>query len=162
MAESTLPHAHIWALGLAAAEWAYVEVMIHRLIWRLSRIDENLGACITTELGLVTLSDILKSIANERAINSDKNELIAIATEFNRLRIERNKYIHARWIAPFEFIDGKMKRGKLARLTITAKGKLQTTEHSAPSFEEIQKIAQEMTLLIVRIHEAYKRMPQTP
>ncbi|WP_096458168.1 hypothetical protein [Sulfurifustis variabilis] len=155
MTELVLSPEHIMAIGLLAAEWGYVESLVELLIWRLAKMPESIGYCITTHIGSVMRIDMLKTLAHETLSDqSIQDEIKSISAEFERLRIMRNDIIHSMWIRKDFFGSGAP-----VSLRVKAKGRVDM-QTKVQNYEDIRKAASDMTALTVRIGSVLQKLPK--
>ncbi len=87
------------ALGSAIAAWAYFEFRIDELIWELARVEQDVGACLTSNYGTVAQKfDALFAIA--RLVKVDEkhlNQLKKIRLKADGHAQSRNRIVHDPW-----------------------------------------------------------------
>ena len=162
--ESALASPQIYAIGLVAAEWGYAESTLESLIWALAEIDINRGRSITTHLNSVTRQEIAKTLANETLVKASESALresvIAVVGDFEKLRVKRNKIIHAVWMLR-GYPIGQTEDQKAESLAVKAKGKLEVNRQLFDP-TQIRDTALEITALIVKMSAIVQTLPKLP
>ena len=90
------------AIGKVACEWSHVEQQLQQFVTAIAKIPEETGLKITTELGAVTLLNMILALAHDPGKNDDSqapiyNAVLAIRPRIDYLRGRRNYYVHRDW-----------------------------------------------------------------
>lgn len=168
MARGILTNNHLKAIGLVAAEWAYVELYLEGFIWEIANIDDRRGHAITTHIPSETRINILETLADTRLINpAHKRELKVIVDRIRKLRTARNNIVHSLWLSTkttsinqilSDYLAKKKRRKPIpASVRISAKGKLNVTNTPMKS-KQIMAAASEIGELFSDMNELLSRI----
>jgi hypothetical protein len=93
-----LPDAHLRGVGLVAISWAYLEGAVERIVWRLARLDDKVGASITTHTNIQTRLDAARTLLNREFPDSDPAVRLKRLDRHIRqcLMGDRNEIVHSR------------------------------------------------------------------
>lgn len=133
------------AIGKVANEWAHVEFILRYYFDQVAKVDEILGAKITSELGNVSLVNLILAVLHNGDIKEDEKQLPLyqhlkkLEPTITELRTLRNTVVHLDWTRD-------KPSGALA-LKASAKGKL--------VFKFETWTVQQMEELAERIHGLY-------
>lgn len=121
MAKGDPVREHYTAIGMVAAEWAELELLIDEYSSELAGIRfHDLGACFTAQIGGAARKlDAYLSLAHQRGISGAKAALHAFARDTVPLAERRNRIIHDPWV-----ISGDGIGIRPQRLEVTARREL--------------------------------------
>jgi hypothetical protein len=97
---SRLPNAHYVAIGKVASNWAAFEHLLNSSLWELAKVDDEAGACITSQIGnsgrsLDALASLVRLRGGGDAILIKINKF---AEKSGNLSRRRNRIIHDPWV----------------------------------------------------------------
>ena len=102
-------------IGELIVKFQELELFITSLIVEISRIDYDIGFCLTSESSFSRLTATLSAVSALKVKNDElKNRITELVKRLNTAEQNRNKIVHSLYIE----VDGKIKRSK-----ITAKQK---------------------------------------
>jgi hypothetical protein len=103
------------AIGAVAAEWSLFEHAINRFIWELAEVEDEVGACITSQIiSIRGRLDAAISLCRLRgAPDGLLKDLNRFAEASNGLGRQRNRIVHDTW-------SYGLTTGKTYRLEVTA------------------------------------------
>jgi len=131
-------HAHSYYVGEIAAASAYLEHIVADTLWRLMKINERVGACLTANMPLNARLAAMISLAHLRGIDKP---LIKKLTEFRNISYEvselRNRAIHDMWFGAM-LGDGTIIPHQ--QLRVTAAGKEPKFITETVSADELKSI----------------------
>jgi hypothetical protein len=110
------------AIGKVASEWGYVEFILRYYFEQTAKVDAILGAKITSELGNVSLVNLILAVLHNGEIKEDEKQLPLyqhlkkLEPTIAELRTLRNTVVHLDWT--------RDKRSGALALKASAKGKL--------------------------------------
>lgn len=155
-----LPPEHYHAIGLVAANWAALEILVASAIWRIGEIPDDIGACLTSQI--YTFDSKVKALEAILKRRGDLEPVIKALSKFNTeagnaLR-RRNRAMHDGWIVDAE-------TDEVMRYEITANRKLRLGYVGA-STSDLMTLAQEILDLTESFEEAIRpaleRFPRLP
>jgi hypothetical protein len=161
---SNLSQAQYAAIGMVACEWAHVEQMLQLFVAHLAHVSSETGHKIATDMGNVSLLNLVLALARDDDMEDDKQppihqHLSSLAEYINELRGRRNRTVHGDWI--------KDRPGRSVSMKLTAKGQLKSQllyTSPADSISLALKIAQlrDKLLEIYLDHQAGRLAPLLP
>ena len=106
---------HFAAIGKVAEAWAAVELTIDMGVWRLAGVEEQFGACVTSQIaGGARKLDAFISLAKLRGADDKLTKRInKFAETARQLQERRNRVVHDPWI--FHDEDGPQRYEVSAR-----------------------------------------------
>jgi hypothetical protein len=121
---SDLPQAQYAAIGKVACEWAHVERLLPLFVIQLAKVDDDTGRKIATDLGNVSLINLILALAHDQDKPSDRQppiyqHLLAVSETIHKLRADRNIVVHGDWTRD-------RVRGRSVAIQTTAKGQLKS------------------------------------
>lgn len=106
-------------VGKIASNWAAFEALLHSSLWVLAKVEDKIGACLTSQIPNVARS--LDAFAALVRFHGGSDALMSRINKFTEkthgLSPRRNRAIHSPWSWEWE-------TGKASRLVITAQKKL--------------------------------------
>lgn len=128
-------------IGKIACEWSHVEQTLQELLWVVADVPPDKGLKISTELGAVTLLNMLLALARDGHFDEDRqppiyHAILGVSERINILRGKRNHYVHRDW----------MRQGRgpvIEALHFKADGKL-VGRHVKTTVAEMDAVALEM------------------
>jgi hypothetical protein len=141
-------HAYCAAIGLVAMEWSALEHSVHRLLWRLARLDANVGRCITQHIAFGAVWDSILAVSVELKLPDQRHDALeSLQSQCEPLRLKRNEVVHALWgIAP----GTNLARGELTAIAVKARRKLKVEFNNHP-VEFINELAGQISRLSLAI-----------
>lgn len=169
---------HYCAIGRIASAFSYFEFRINQLIWQLSTIDDERGACVTSHIytfsartkALLALIELIHDQTPEKIRDDAKAEgldLMALRADLKKLfdkkgeplSRKRNRVIHDTWMY------GK-KTGAIVQIRQTAERKLDygfkpaSIEDVDKWWQQIQQADQEFYRLAAHIQAVARELQQ--
>ena len=163
---------HYAAIGRLTSAWSYFEFHINQLIWHLSAVDDERGACVTSHIfswnsrakALLALIDLEYAILKKDIANPDEKSPdnlprlnAALKKLFDKkaepLSRKRNRAVHDTWMY------GKV-TGIVAQITATAERRLDYGFRQAKItdvdkwWKETQRLDEEFQILSAEIRSA--------
>jgi hypothetical protein len=125
---------HYKAIGKVVANWAALEAIISSALWRLARVDDTAGVCLTSQIpNMPGRMNALISLAKLRnASDGIIRKLHKFADDTPGLQEQRNRVAHDPWR-----ID--LSTGQLQRLEVSAR-KTAKLQYVPVSVEEIESV----------------------
>ena len=134
-----IPDDHYVAIGRVADAWADLEFDIDQFLWKLMRVEQALGACVTAQM--ISSHPRFRALSALVQLYAVKDETIkeigALSGEIAGLQTKRNRTIHDKrlmWAATREVV----------RFQVTADNKLQFGPQPE-SLESLTKFKDEIT-----------------
>lgn len=151
---------HLQAIGRVAVEWSVLEGSLTQIILNFINMPYNRAIAITTHLSERTRFDMAKTLADQ-TIKGHPSEkaLKTLCTHITeKVYGKRNGIVHGHWGAsPYP--------GKIALMPITAKGVLKVGPPRNLSAQDIEDIADEISLNREKLDqlrlEIYHLLPQS-
>lgn len=143
-----LPRPMLEAMGNLAAYWAYLESATEVAIWTFLKVPRQLGAPVTTHMGMVSRCQALRALAvqcfdTKSTLFEKFDEMLK---DIESARIKRNEIIHAFW---HHTADGESAH----HLRTTARGALKD-EIKEITLTEIQDVTATASYLTVQLQAA--------
>jgi hypothetical protein len=91
---------HYASVGKVAAIWAGLEHLMQMAIWRLARVDNLTGVCITAQIGNSgRLLDAITALLRLRgATDIALKPLLTFSEKVGRRQRKRNRIVHDEWV----------------------------------------------------------------
>jgi len=129
-------------------EWSALEHSVHRLLWQLTRLDANVGRCITQHIAFGTVWDSILAVSVELKLPDARHSVLkSLQSQCEPLRLKRNEVVHALWgIAP----GTNLARGELTAIVVKARRKLKV-EFNNHTVEFMNELAGQISRLSLAI-----------
>jgi hypothetical protein len=149
-------------VGRIAAVWAMMEWTMDRLIWDLAGVEQQLGACMTTQLNGPTPR--LRTIKALAALLGAPQSTLTKINKFGRTMIapqeERNRAIHDAWFVGMQTkVVHKMTVATIDN-RLTFEQKQSTVASLRETFDRSKKILMEFNSLVAEIRSSVQ--PTSP
>jgi hypothetical protein len=125
---------HYQSIGRVAANWATFEALVNSALWRLAKVDDEPGACITSQIpnSARQLEALVALVRLRRGSHALIKKLTKFQQDTRGIQDQRNRIVHSPW-----HLDPKT--GEIKRLEISARGALKF-ELVPMSREKIDKV----------------------
>jgi hypothetical protein len=151
---------HYSAIGKVAASWAALEAMVSSAIWQIGEIQDEIGACVTSQI--FPFDGKIKALISILEVRGGLNKTICQLNKFHKdtrgIGTFRNRTIHDPWVHD-------LNTNTPHRLQITA-DKKPIMEYKPESTDKLLEHAKETAKLIERLQEilkpAIERFPALP
>lgn len=153
--EATLPH--YTAVGRVAATWAAFEHDVQLLIWGRAGVEQEIGACMTTQIGgSGRMLDALISLMELHGATDDHlTAMRSFAEKVGRKQRRRNRIVHDPWYFRFQD-DGS---AKPLRMEISAAKKLVYEAKDDETTKSINEFVKEIQSLSSELDVTYRSSP---
>jgi hypothetical protein len=141
---------HYSAIGRVAASWAALEAMVCSAIWQIGEIQDDIGACMTSQI--FTFDGKIKALLSILEVRGGLNKTISQINKFHEAARDvatfRNRTLHDPWVHD-------LNTNTPHRLQITA-DKKPIMEYKPEHTENLLEKAEKTAKLIERLNEILK------
>jgi hypothetical protein len=163
-----IPLDHCAAIGVVVLTWADLELAFDRAIWILLQVDQQIGACVTSQMASAFHRlNAIASLADERgASEAICKRLTTYAGSISTLSEARNRTVHdARFLGVESSTVSRFQSTAKARLVFEHKKEDVTALHElaekiAASKKTFVAIWQEMADELNRLPAALRKRPR--
>jgi hypothetical protein len=97
---SSISDEHYSAIGKLVANWAALEAIINSAIWRIGGIQDEIGACVTSQI--FTFDAKMKALISILKVHGNLNSTVSSLNKFHDdvrpISNFRNRLVHDPWV----------------------------------------------------------------